>query len=140
MTFVIPKSPFFALFVLKNWCLVQFFYILLHLNTIAFLCTNFWPLKNWVIFIKKWINDFFIAKCRIVILNIDMSDMSNGQMCHILPYFAIFCKKKSYYTGEFILLVRFWIRTIPGIVLSEIVPSGDPLYKLSYCGSVSLVF
>ena len=114
MTFVIPKSPFFALFVLKNWCLVQFFYILLHLNTIAFLCTNFWPLKNWVIFIKKWINDFFIAKCRIVILNIDMSDMSNGQMCHILPFLLYFAKKiilyrgihtistilNSYYTGD----------------------------------------
>ena len=115
MTSVIPKSPFFALFVLKNWYLVHFIYSLLHLNTIAFLCSNFWLLKNWVTFIKKWINDFFIAKCRIVILNIDMSDMSNGPMCHILPYFAIFCKKKivlyreihtistifnSYYTGH----------------------------------------
>ena len=43
---------------------------------------------------------------------------------------SIFCgsaKKKSYYFGEFALLVRFMNRTTSGIVLSEFVLSGDPL-------------
>ena len=36
--------------------------------------------------------------------------------------------KKSYYFGEFALLVLFMNRTTSGIVLSEFVLSGDPLY------------
>ena len=39
-----------------------------------------------------------------------------------------FSKSKSYYFGEFALLVRFMNRTTSGIVLSEFVLSGDPLY------------
>ena len=38
-----------------------------------------------------------------------------------------FSKSKSYYFGEFTLLVRFMNRTTSGIVLSEFVLSGDPL-------------
>ena len=39
-------------------------------------------------------------------------------------------KKQSYYFGEFALLVQFMNRTTSGIVLSEFVLSGDPLYLL----------
>ena len=35
-----------------------------------------------------------------------------------------------YYIGEFVLFSAILNRTIPGIVLSEIVLSGDPLYKV----------
>ena len=38
-----------------------------------------------------------------------------------------FSQKKSYYFGEFALLVRFMNRTTSGIVLSEFVLNGDPL-------------
>ena len=36
--------------------------------------------------------------------------------------------KNQYYTGEFVLFSTISNRTIPGIVLSETVLSGDPLY------------
>ena len=39
-----------------------------------------------------------------------------------------FEKKKAYYIGEFILFCIILNRTIPGIILSEIILSGDPLY------------
>ena len=38
--------------------------------------------------------------------------------------------KKPYYIGEFVLFSTLLNRTIPGIVLSEIVLSGDPLYHI----------
>ena len=43
---------------------------------------------------------------------------------------AVFWEKrqKTYYIGEFVLFSTILNRTIPGIVLSEIVLSGDPLY------------
>ena len=37
---------------------------------------------------------------------------------------------ESYYFGEFALLVLFMNRTTSGIVLSEFVLSGDPLYMV----------
>ena len=41
-----------------------------------------------------------------------------------------FCKK-SYYIGESLLFSTISNRTLPGIVLSEFVLSGDPLYLQS---------
>ena len=38
--------------------------------------------------------------------------------------------KKAYYFGEFVLFSTILNRTIPGIILSEIVLSGDPLYTV----------
>ena len=49
----------------------------------------------------------------------------------LTPQF-FFSKSKSYYFGEFALLVLFIIHTTSGIVLSEFVPSGDPLYLFTY--------
>ena len=43
------------------------------------------------------------------------------------PPIFFFSKSKSYYFGEFALLVQFMNRTTSGIVLSEFVLSGDPL-------------
>ena len=44
------------------------------------------------------------------------------------PDFLGFFTKKSYYIRESLLFSRIWNCTIPGIVLSEFVLSGDPLY------------
>ena len=44
--------------------------------------------------------------------------------------------KKTYYIGEFVLFSTILNRTIPGIVLSEIVLSGDPLYIEILCDSL----
>ena len=40
--------------------------------------------------------------------------------------FLGFCKWKLYYIGEFVLFSTILNRTIPGMVLSETVLSGDP--------------
>ena len=46
---------------------------------------------------------------------------------------------KSYYTGESILFSTIWNRTIPGIVLSEFVLSGDPLYLINDLSNSTIV-
>ena len=45
--------------------------------------------------------------------------------------------KKPYYIGEFVLFSTILNRTIPEIVLSEIVLSGDPLYLATLENAIS---
>ena len=54
------------------------------------------------------------------------------EFVHTLCLICGSAKKKSYYFGEFALLVRFMNRTTSVIVLSEFVLSGDPCISLVF--------
>ena len=102
MTFGFLKSPFFAHFLeVSTWYLIQNSYIF---------CTWFGLQNVWSRSLTLVYGICLIGKF--------------VTFCHILSIF-------SYYTGDSYYLVWFWIRTIPGIVLSEFVLSGDPLYIIT---------
>ena len=96
----------------------------LHLIT-GFLCPYFWPLKklnNPYQKMKRTIFGLQNVGSQSLILVYGICQIGRFvTFCHILSIF-------SYYTGDSYYLVWFWIRTIPGIVLSEFILSGDSLY------------